>query len=486
MVDPNTDDDEAPQGALNTLALGTPMSAQMLGLSGPYAAMYQQGLAQQAQQQAAQQKYAGMLDQQQGPLSQTGISDLDKASLLFQAAGALGQTTRSGGFGETLGNLGTAMAGPLSKAAEAQRQRQTQLQQLQLARQKLAVEMAGSQYPSQGNTLALLKAQQDQEDEPEYKDIKLGNGMTRTLKFIGNDAYDPVSGKKIDPATFNQQTQAGPTGLSGDDYLKTIPKDISMEVQALAAGKKPPNMGSKNEERSAAVLSALRQYLGDDQNAYDNVVTGRRAQVAADAASEKSGSLGFGINSAAKMMAHVDDAAQAAGNLENFDTPMLNRGKWAATSQFGTSDAGKLRVFNTTHDVAGKETARALEGKAPAMAEVKSQLELSNPYMSPNEFEGHYGQLGKLLRDGMTPQMDKYNRVMGTNFTNVDDFLKYFSPSQAQHIDNLRDLTIKGSDKYKQRQQQQQQQQQQPSAAPDAQGWVTLPNGIKVRQKQDQ
>jgi hypothetical protein len=93
------------------------------------------------------------------------MSDYDKASMLFQAAGALGAPTRSGGFGETIGNLGTVLAGPLSKQAEAQRQRQQQLQQLQLARQKMGMEMAGSGQPSVAETLQLMKAQQDQEEE---------------------------------------------------------------------------------------------------------------------------------------------------------------------------------------------------------------------------------------------------------------------------------------------------------------------------------
>jgi hypothetical protein len=93
------------------------------------------------------------------------MSDYDRASMLFQAAGALGQPTRSGGLGETLGNLGTAMSGPLSKAAEAQRTRAQQLQQLQMARQKLGMEMAGTGGVDPGQALQLLKAQQDQEEE---------------------------------------------------------------------------------------------------------------------------------------------------------------------------------------------------------------------------------------------------------------------------------------------------------------------------------
>jgi len=136
-----------------------------LQFQGPYQAIYQQMQQQALQKQQAQQAYLASLQKQEGALSQVGMSDYDRASLLFQAAGALGQTTRSGGFGETLGNLGTAMAGPLSKQAEAQRQRAQQLQQLQMARQKLGMEMAGTGGVDPAQALQLLKAQQDQEEE---------------------------------------------------------------------------------------------------------------------------------------------------------------------------------------------------------------------------------------------------------------------------------------------------------------------------------
>jgi len=136
-----------------------------LQFQGPYQALYQQMQQQAQQKQKAQQEYLASLQKQEAALGQQGMSDYDRASMLFQAAGALGQPTRSGGLGETLGNLGTAMSGPLSKAAEAQRTRAQQLQQLQMARQKLGMEMAGTGGVDPGQALQLLKAQQDQEEE---------------------------------------------------------------------------------------------------------------------------------------------------------------------------------------------------------------------------------------------------------------------------------------------------------------------------------
>lgn len=133
------------------------------GFRDAYAKIYSDLQSQAASKSAAQQEYLASLQKQEAALGQQGMSDYDRASMLFQAAGALGQPTRSGGLGETLGNLGTAMSGPLSKAAEAQRTRAQQLQQLQMARQKLGMEMAGTGGVDPGQALQLLKAQQESE-----------------------------------------------------------------------------------------------------------------------------------------------------------------------------------------------------------------------------------------------------------------------------------------------------------------------------------
>jgi hypothetical protein len=53
----------------------------------------------------------------------------------------------------------------LSKADEAQRARQQQLQQLQLARQKLAMDMAGNQGVSPSDLMSLVKSTRENEEE---------------------------------------------------------------------------------------------------------------------------------------------------------------------------------------------------------------------------------------------------------------------------------------------------------------------------------
>lgn len=120
---------------------------------------------QRAQSQyEAQKAQMGMYDQMAAKYGQSGMSDIDKASILFQAAGALSAPTRSGGLMESIGAAGTAVAGPLSKAAQAQREREDKMSQLQMARAKLSAEMSPG--PSPSDLMSLYKLQQAGEEKP--------------------------------------------------------------------------------------------------------------------------------------------------------------------------------------------------------------------------------------------------------------------------------------------------------------------------------
>lgn len=260
------------QGAAPQAAAANPALAS-LQFQGPYQAIYQQMQQRADAQRQAQQAYLDSLQKQEGALSQMGMSDLDRASLLFQAAGALGKTTRSGGFGETLGNVGEAMAGPLSKQAEAQRQRQQQLAQLQAARAKLGMEMSG-QGVSPSDMLSLLKAQQDaqpklsdtqrllqdpsltpeerkaglrkalkldeaeKELKEEVKTVKRPDGSEFSVVRRGGRSYDPITNEPIDETkiaataataqTTERQDHALELGvplLERDPYANLQPKD---------------------------------------------------------------------------------------------------------------------------------------------------------------------------------------------------------------------------------------------------------------------
>lgn len=129
------------------------------------ATLYQQAIKDAEARRASQQSQLDIINQQAQRYGQAGMSDIDKASILFQAAGALAAPTRSGGLMESIGAAGTAVSGPLAKAAQAERDRQAKMEQLQLARAKLAGEM-GTGQPSIADVLQLAKFKREGETKP--------------------------------------------------------------------------------------------------------------------------------------------------------------------------------------------------------------------------------------------------------------------------------------------------------------------------------
>jgi hypothetical protein len=180
---------------------------KQLGFEGPEAVMAKKMIMDSQAQQQAQQKYAGLVDQQYNQLAgQTGMDPYTKASLMFQAAGALAAPTRSGGFGESLGALGSQLAGPLMQQAQAERSRQDKLQQLQLARAKMGAEMQSG--PDMGKMLQLVKSQRDYEqDKSKLQNIELPDGTKMPVIFKEGQAYD-ITGKPIDASRMASPQQA--------------------------------------------------------------------------------------------------------------------------------------------------------------------------------------------------------------------------------------------------------------------------------------
>lgn len=218
--------------------------------TGNYGKLYELAQQQAQERQKAQQAYLSTLQQQEGALGQQGMSDYDRASMLFQAAGALGAPTRSGGFGETIGNLGTAMAGPLSKAAEAQRTRAQQLQQLQLARQKLGMEMAGSGTPALSDVMSIMKAQQDAET---------GKGA-ESFKLETIDDKPVLVGSRGTIKPFDRQA-------AGIGETETKADSLSIPAEVRQAG---PEAVKKYKEAYGAKMAAE---MATAQTSSDNLAT---------------------------------------------------------------------------------------------------------------------------------------------------------------------------------------------------------------------
>ena len=471
--DAANDEDRKPNaGAASTGGLSALAAGQF---SGPYQILYQQMQAKADAQRSAQQQMLDTLQQQQGALGQTGMSDYDKASMLFQAAGALGQTTRSGGFGETIGNLGTAMAGPLSKAAEAQRQRQTQLQQLQMARQKLGVEMAGSGGVDPSQALTLLQAQQKREDD---------ETETFEPKPIGQGKYalfgDAGTSKPIPAELYGSQAAAIAPDITGDEFIKTLPPAKASVVRSLMSGETAfPSAGSMAYKRLVedGTVDALAQATQGDPNAFSSIKSGARKDMTLKMQSDKPNTIGYNLRATAAMLGHLGEWVDKSSELENYDTPAINSVKNAAANISGSPETKNWMTANNTYQ---GEAGKAIKGGVPGVYETQERMALADVNDSPDQLQGHADTTKRLLIEKIQPMMDNYNKTMGTNYTDVRSFLKDFAPSSVAAYDKLENTAIKGSTKYKKMQADaeraraaQPAQAQSASAAPAGQSQVT-------------
>jgi hypothetical protein len=209
------------------------------------------------------------------------MSDIDKASMLFQAAGALAAPTRSGGLMESIGAAGTAVAGPLSKAAQAERDRQDKVLQLQMARAKLAADM-GAGGVSASDMLALAKARADLQPKPterermisrlpqdkqaeaiaaaagisegkgELKEFTLPDGGKVSVLVKDGEVLDPTTNEKFDVEKVMRQrsgtdeagrkAEAAASGIPMPerDMLRNLPikKREEMRAKLIADGTK--------------------------------------------------------------------------------------------------------------------------------------------------------------------------------------------------------------------------------------------------------
>jgi len=429
-------------------------------------------------QYAAQQAQMGQMDQQAQKYSTPGMSDTDRASILFQAAGALAAPTRTGGLMESIGAAGTAVAGPLQRAAQAERDRQDKMAQLQLARAKLASEMTGGGI-APGDLLNLYKLKQaDAKSGETFKASLIGPGKYALVGDQGT--VKPIPGD-VSGASSTQ------SDLTGPDFLKTLPRGIAQDVKAMAEGRLPvPVPGSRNAERAGPQLEALKQYLGDDADAYNNIVSGTRRKVTMDMASDKPNTVGYNLRGAATMLDHLGTMAEKADALENFDTPILNQGRWAIAKAKGGPDAARLNDFGQAYMTYSGEAAKAIKGGVPGVHETMERLKLLNENQGPDVIESHIDTAKELLLGRMRPIMDNYNRTMGTKYTDLRDFIKDFAPQSLPAYDRLENKAIKGSVKYKALQAQKANAAEAPAGKTDEQGWVTLPSGVKIRPKQSQ
>ena len=227
---------------------------QAVGLEGQMARQVQQGQMPRFNEQsiyaALQQEAAARKQREQGVLAQMQkreqeyaaqpkTSNLEQAAMLMQAAGALSAPTRGGGTLESFGAAGTALAGPLMKQAQAERDRNEKLMQLQMAREKMGMEMSSGNINS-ADMLKLYQLQQAKVQQPSAAErlmdrLRTEKDPTIRAAIRAQLSLEPEETPEVSARIPASVRDAGPEAVKA--YRQEIGKKTAAEMSAaLSAG----------------------------------------------------------------------------------------------------------------------------------------------------------------------------------------------------------------------------------------------------------
>jgi hypothetical protein len=416
--------------------------------------MYQKAQA----QYEAQKAQMGTYDQMAARYGQTGMSDIDKASILFQAAGALSAPTRSGGLMESIGAAGSAVAGPLQKAAQAQRDREDKLAQLQLARAKLSAEMTGG--PSVSDLMSLYKLQQSDEKDTEkftvqsYKDPRTG---VETPYYAGSQGtIKPIDLKSIGVQPGQARADAD---LVGDDYINSLPAARANTVRALINGDQAvPNVGSPGYKRlqDAGIIDDISAALGHDTDEFNKVVKGTVAQTNKEWAT--GGRKEAMMTSLARSLSHLSALQEDFSQTPNISagpfTPIANR----AANAYEATTGNAVKNANMQLKVLADELAgyfkNAAGGRAsPTQDQIKEMISTFPLDGSAEQKQAAIDRMKRIILDqgdSMVGELKTNGPAKYKGINSAEDYIQKVYPASKEAIERMESKPIPGSVRHQQ------------------------------------
>jgi hypothetical protein len=196
-----------------------------------YAALQQEAAARQKREQAMM---AQMQRREQEYAAQPATSNLEQAAMLMQVAGALTAPTKTGSFMESLGNAGTAVSGPLMQQAQAERSRKEKLLQLQMAREKMGMEMSSGNIGS-AEMLKLYQLQQQKVQQPSAAErlmdrLRTEKDPTTRAAIRAQLSLEPEETPEVSARIPASVRDAGPEAIKA--YRQEIGKKTAAEMSA--------------------------------------------------------------------------------------------------------------------------------------------------------------------------------------------------------------------------------------------------------------
>lgn len=250
--------------------------------------------------------------------------------------------------------------------------------------------------------------------------------------FVKNIDANPALLKRLPTAlqtayvTYktNPLANSGASGLTGEEYLKTLPSNIAHTVKAIAEGRQPmPSGYALRSPYGQQIMSAVNEY---DPSA-DAVNIAARMATRKDFTAGKSAQSINALNTVAEHLAALKSRAE---KLDNGSIPLWN--SFINTAHTSVGD-NAVTNFDTAAGHVAQELTRAWRGTGGNQADIQRDLEDLGHDRSPKQIQGTLSTLAELLKGKIDALGDQYKRGMGTAAEDVN----FYTPQASQSFNDL-------------------------------------------------
>lgn len=197
------------------------------------------------------------------------------------------------------------------------------------------------------------------------------------------------------------------TGLTGEDFLKSLPSPLANQVKALDEGRLPfTSMSSRSPQ-----MQALMQYAQQYDPEFDATVWQQRSKTAQDFNSTggKSRQNITQIETALNHLASLKDASDTLGGWGFVNAALRN------PIMDATSDP-RLVAYNTISKTAADEVSKATAGPGGStQADREERMKEFTAGQAPEARNSSIQSAIKLLAGRLEPLAANYNNAMGTS-----------------------------------------------------------------------
>ena len=364
-----------------------------------------------------------------------GLFGLSKnANDALMAAGFALMGNRSPYLGVAVGNagltgLGTYQAEEKSRKAEILSRENMDLKVKQLER---ALEEARQQHQEtsriQDERERANRAREEQalrtRSDAESKPIRIGGTQEAPIYGV-RDLKNP--GKFLDPITLKPVEPAGSVsgedtpGLSGEDFLKTIPNESDRTiVKGLADYSINPNSLSIKGGHREQLIGQAKQY----DPTFDQINYPVRAQTFKEFTTGGQNSPAARITSGNTAIKHLDEMGQAVEDLKaqpgitaaigSAGVPWLSSAASALHNSMvrGTPEGVPLAKLETARQHAIEELTKFYSGSAGSAGEREAAIHRINGASSIEELRSAIAQEARLMRDNVNTMQSRFQTGM--------------------------------------------------------------------------